>query len=338
LNGAIFNSTDETSQLQQILYFSKMPFISQKTLKICILALAIFVSFAGCGPKKRDRTKISFKSVEGITFLEVSRKQNNGLTFNEYGFRLVPDWRLRFVSADSAALYSPVKGKFFNFPLALGTDSVFNIAHAFLKMKVMSKDSLVFALLETEGDSVDLHKSRVTMKLYSEDFIKNKLHTDASLLQRPSKRDTAFVRDLVNKANADFKKAFAASQPVQLTSKNPNLAIDKVKAKPSLLDNKYSTDDDYLNPTYKIIIHKAYQDFNYMFEATVDSAGTWHYNKPLLGTFLGDEAAKQNYIKVSTAIMNTYLKLFLTTVPGQTLGMKHASTISLDVRGIVAAK
>lgn len=306
------------------------------TLKI-IIALFIPVILAGCGRRKEDKTKISFKSVEGITFLEVSRKQNNGLSFNEYGFRLVPDWKLRFVSADSAALYSPVKDKFFNFPLALGTDSVFNIAHAFLKMKVMSKDSLVFSLLETEGDSVDLKKSRVTMKLYSEDFIKNRLHTDASVLQRPSKQDTAFVRNLVSNANADPKKAFAAWQPVQLISKNPNVTVDKVKAKPSLLDNKYSTDDDYLNPVYNIVIHKAYQDFNYPFEATIDSAGTWHYNKPLIG-FLGDEAAEKNFIKVSTAIMNTYLKLFLTTVPGQTLGMKHASTISLNVRGFVAAK
>ncbi len=303
-----------------------------------IIVLFIPVILAGCGPKKKDKSKISFKSVEGITFIEVSRKQNNGLSFNEYGFRLVPDWKLQFVSDDSAALYSPVKNQFFNFPLALGTDSVFNIAHAFLKMKKMSKDSLIFALLEAEGDSINLHKSRVTMKLYAEDFIKNKLHTDASALQRASKQDTAFIRNLVSNANADIKKAFAASQPVQLISKNPNVAVDKVKAKPSLLDNKYSTDDDYLNPVYNIVIHKAYQDFNYSFEATVDSAGVWHYNKPLLGTFLGDEAAEKNYIKVSTAIMNTYLKLFLTTVPGQTLGMKHASTISVNVRGIVVAK
>ncbi len=298
----------------------------------------IALAFAGCGPRKPEKSKISFKSVEGITFLEVSRKQNNGLSYNEYGFHLVPDWKLRFTSADSAALYSPVKGKFFNFPLALGTDSVFNIAHAFLKLKVMTKDSLVFQLLETEGDSMDLNKSRVTMRLYAEDYIKNKLHSDISTLQRVSKQDSVFVRDLVAKANADIKKAFSASQPVQIISKNPNVVVEKVTAKPSLLDNKYSTDDDYLNPSFKIVIYKAYQDFNYMFEATIDSAGAWHYNKPLLGTFLGDEAAKTNYIKVSTAIMNTYLKLFLTTTPGSSLGMKHASTISIDVRGNVAAK
>ena len=303
-----------------------------------ITFLFITVIATGCGPKKKDKTKISFKSVEGITFLEVSRKQKNGLTFNEYGFHLVPDWKLRFVSADSAALYSPVKKQFYNFPLALGTDSVFNIAHAFLKMKKISRDSLVFLLLEPEGDSVNLNKSRVTMTLYAEDYIKNKLHTDVSALQRTSKQDTDYVRGLVKKANTDLTKAFAAAQPVQLFSKNPNVKVEKRKAKPSLLDNKYSTEDDYLNPIYDIVIHKAYQDFKYSFKATVDSAGTWHYNRPLLGTFLGDDAAEKNYIKVSTGIMNTYLKLFLTTVPGQTLGMKHASTISVNVHGIVAAK
>jgi hypothetical protein len=333
----IIVNTSEPLQLKQILYFSKMPFIHQKTLKTCILGLTIFVSLTGCGPGKKEKTKISFKDVQGITFLEVSRRQNNGLTYNEYGFHLIPDWRLRFVSADSAALYSPVKDKFYNFPLALGTDSVFNIAHAFLKMKHMSKDSLVFQLLEAEGDSINLNKSRVTMRLFSEDYIKNKLHTDVSVLQRASRQDTLYVRDLVAKANTDIKKAFAASQPVQLISKNPNLAVEKQKAKPSLLDNKYSTDDDYLNPVYDIVIHKAYQDFDCSFEATIDSAGVWHYNKPLIG-FFDDKKAEASFIRVSTGIMNTYLKLFLTTLPGQTLGMKHASIISVRVRGIVAAK
>ncbi|MCO5937194.1 hypothetical protein NAF17_16735 [Mucilaginibacter sp. RB4R14] len=309
-----------------------------KHLQIILLISGFIVlALAGCGPRKPAKSKISFKSVEGITFLEVSRKQNNGLTYNEYGFHLIPDWKLRFVSADSAALYSPQKGKFFNFPLALGTDSVFNIAHAFLKMKVLSKDSLVFQLLEAEGDSINLNKSRVTMRLFSEDYIKNKLHTDISVLQRATRQDTLYVRGLVAKANTDIKKAFAASQPVQLISTNPNVAVEKRKATPSLLDNKYSTDDDYLSPVYDIVIHKAYQDFDYLFEATIDAAGTWHYNKPLIG-FLDDKVAEAAAIRATTGIMNTYLKLFLTTVSGQTLGMKHASIISVRVKGFVAAK
>ncbi|MFD0794790.1 hypothetical protein ACFQZX_14280 [Mucilaginibacter litoreus] len=311
-------------------------------LRNIAFSTAFLTTFIACKyrpntPGHGEKPTVSFKSVEGITFIEVSRRQTNGLSFNEYGYHLTPDWKLRFVSADSAALYSPVKDAFFNFPLALGTDSVFNIAHAFLKLKKMSKDSLVINLLEAQGDSIDINKSRVVMKLYSEDFIKNKLHTDASVLQRATPQDSAFVRKLVAKANTDIKKAFSASQPVQLISKIPNVNVVKRKTKPSLLDNKYSTDDDYLTPTYDITINKAYQDFEYSFEATVDSAGVWHYNKPLV-PFMGDADAEKNYIKVSTAIMNTYLKLYLTTKPGETLGMKHASTISVNVKGMVAPR
>lgn len=310
----------------------------KNALPLIITAVLAFTAckYRDSGPGHGEKPKISFKSVEGITFIEVSRKQKNGLSYNEYGYHLTPDWRLRFVSADSAALYSPQKDAFFNFPLALGTDSVFNIAHAFLKMKNMSKDSLTFELLEAQGDSIDIHKSRVVMKLYSEPYIK-KTGKDLTQLQAASRKDTLFVRGLVVKANADIKKAFAAANPVQLISKNPNLQVTKRKTKPSLLDNKYATDDDYLTPTYDIVIHKAYQDFDYSFEATVDSAGVWHYNRPLV-PFLGDEDVKANYIKVSTGIMNTYLKLFMTTLPGETLGMKHASTISVNVKGIMAAK
>lgn len=106
-----------------------------------ILLIASISTITACkyrsqGPGHGEKPITSFKSVEGITFIEVSRRQkSNGLSYNEYGYHLTPDWRLRFVSDDSAALYSPQKDAFFNFPLALGTDSVFNIAHAFLKMK-----------------------------------------------------------------------------------------------------------------------------------------------------------------------------------------------------------
>jgi hypothetical protein len=201
----------------------------------------------------------------------------------------------------------------------------------------MSKDSLVFELLEATGDSINLNKSRVTMRLFSEDYIKNKLHTDIATLQRPSRKDSIYVKGLVDKANADIKKAFAASQPVQLISKSPQVTVVKKVTKPSYIDNNFSTDDDYLNPTYNITINKAYKDFDYIFLVTVDSKGVMHYGKPLIG-FMGDPDFEKHYIKMSKAIMESYLKLYLTTIPGQTLGMPHASTISLNIKGVVAAK
>jgi hypothetical protein len=301
------------------------------------IALISLLCFSACGHKEKDRSKISFKSIEGITYLEVSRLQKNGLSYNDYGFHLSPDWKLRFVSEDSAALYSPVKKQFLNFPLALGTDSVFNTAHAFLKMKHMSKDSLVLELLEAAGDSINLHKSRVTMRLFSEDYIKNKLHTDIVILQRPSRKDTLFVRSLVEKANADIKKAFAASEPVKLMSRSPQVTVAKRVTKPSYIDNNFSTDDDYLDPTFDIVINKAYANFNYSFSAYVDSKGQMFYRMPLID-LAGDDDFKNHYIKMSTGIMNSYLKLYLTTIPGQTLGMPHTSTISIHVTGTIAAK
>jgi hypothetical protein len=324
-------------QLKQFLYFSNMPVIYQKTLKTTILLITSLICLTACGPKKKEKSKISFKSIEGITFLEVSRLQKNGLSYNEYGFHLSPDWKLRFVSEDSAALYSPIKKQYLNFPLALGTDSVFNTAHAFLKMKHMSKDSLVFELLEATGDSINLNKSRVTMRLFSENYIKNKLHTDIATLQRPSRKDSIYVKGLVDKANADIKKAFAASQPVQLISKSPQVTVVKKVTKPSYIDNNFSTDDDYLDPNYYITINNAYKEFDYIFSVTVDNKGVMHYNRPLI-VLSDDPDFEKHYIKMSKAIMDSYLKLYLTTIPGQTLGMPHASTISLNVKGIMEAK
>jgi hypothetical protein len=306
------------------------------TKKYAIFFISLSLFFA-CGRKEKDRSKISFKSIEGITYLEVSRLQKNGLSYNEYGFHLSPDWKLRFVSEDSAALYSPVKKQFLNFPLALGTDSVFNTAHAFLKMKHMSKDSLVLELLEAKGDSMNLNASRVTMRLYAENYIKNKLHKDISELQRASRKDTLFIKGLVAKANADMKKAFAASDPVKLISRSPQVTVTKRVTKPSYIDNNFSTDDDYLDPTFDVVVYKAYTDFNYSFSAYVDSKGQMFYRMPLID-LAGDVDFKNHYIKMSTGIMNSYLKLYLTTIPGQTLGMPHTSIISIHVTGTVAAK
>ena len=224
-----------------------------------------------------------------------------------------------------------------NFPLSLGTDSVFNTARVFLKMKKMSKDSLLFDLLEPKNDSMNINGARVKMLLYSERFLKTKLQHDSLFLKRPNRKDSLFIAALAKQANADSTKAFAAQQPVQLISKNPLLIVTKQKAKPNDPENNFNTSDDYMNPTYDIKIYKAYQDFNDHFSVYVDAKGVMHYRKPLT-IFFGDKEAEANYIKVTTAIMNTYLKLYMTTIPGQTLGIKHLTTISLNVIGIAHAQ
>ena len=319
-----------------------MPAINISSIKSYLLIAAFFTVFVSCkyrpdGPGHGEKPIISFKSIEGIYYTEVARRQKNGLSFNEYGYYLSPDWKLRFVSDDSAALYSPVKKKFLNFPLALGTDSVFNTGRAFLKVVKMSKDSLLLELLEPKGDSIDIHKSRVSMLFYADNYIKNKLHSNIADVQKASRKDSLFIKGLVAKANANITKAFAAQQPVQLISKSPQVSIVKRKAVPDFLENKYSTADDYLDPTFDITINKAYQDFFYTFSVYVDDKGQMLYRKPLVG-FMGDTEAEKSYIRISTAIMNTYLKIYLTTIPGQTLGFKHPSIITLNVHGLTALK
>jgi hypothetical protein len=273
---------------------------------------------------------LSFKKVEGITYTEV-RRQQNGLSFNEYGYHLLPEWKLRFVSSDSVALYSPVKKQFLNFPLSCGIDSIFNTNRSFLRMKHMSKDSLIFELLEAKNDSLDLKGTKVYMLFYADNYIKNVLHTNAATLQRGNRKDSLFIKELVKRADSSLTNAFAALNPVRLTSTRSSITVKKKKTVADFLLNNYNTSDDYMNPTYHITINKAYSDFDYSFSAYVDKEGKLFYNTPLIP--FEDGGYKQEYVRFSKAIMNTYLKLYVKVVPGQTLGMLHTSLINLYVHG-----
>jgi hypothetical protein len=322
-----------------IYYKTMMTKIKQATPRVIFMMLFLgCISLAGCDNNpnhKVNRKPISFKSIEGITYTEVARYQQNGLSFNEYGYHLNPDWRLRFVSDDSVALFSPVKKAFLNFPLALGFDSVINTNRSYLKMRRMSKDSLVFELLIAHDDTLNINGEKIYMKFYADNYIKNSLHTTADVLQRYKKRDTLFVKGLVVKANADMKDAFAAQEPVQLISKSPAVTVVKQKTVADWLLNNYNTSADYMDPHYDIVINKAYADFKYSFTVYVDKEGTMYYDKPIFP--FTDGKYRDEYIRISKAIMDTYLKLYLKEIPGQTLGMKHASLISLHVKGISKA-
>jgi len=319
-----------------------MPAIYQHTLKTCLLVATLFVCFSSCEYKDPNalghgkKPILSFKSVEGIYYTEVDRRLKNGLSFNEFGYHLAPEWKLRIVSEDTASLYSPVKKTYLTFPLSRGTDSVFNTARSYLRLKKMSKDSLVFDLLELQGDSMNLNGGRVRMLLYSDKFLKTKLQRDPKFLTRVNRKDSLFIANLAKKAKADITKAFAAQQPVQFISLKPQATVVKEKNIASAANN-FNTSDDYMNPVYNITIYKAYEDFKYRFSVYVDDAGVMTYRKPLVG-FYDDAEAEKSYNRVSTAVMNTYLKLYFKTIPGQTMGIKHASVIEVDVIGIKAAK
>ena len=78
-----------------------MPSKEQKLIKISgiILFVAVIMLEGGCKRKgivAHNGTKdiISFKSIQGITYTEVARRMKNGLSFNEYGYQLEPQWKM----------------------------------------------------------------------------------------------------------------------------------------------------------------------------------------------------------------------------------------------------
>ncbi|WP_184550414.1 hypothetical protein [Mucilaginibacter sp. FT3.2] len=279
-----------------------------------------------------ERDLISFKTVQGIGYSEISRRTATGLSFNEYGYHLEPQWQINFVSNDSASIYSPTKGQFINFPLTRGYDSIFNTARVWFKVKIMNKDSLKLELIDSYGDTVDTRGAKIYMLFYADNYIKNTLHTNTTVLKRASARDSLFIRALSDASNKDYTQAFAATQPVTLTSNNPKVRVKKWTVEGDIL-NHFDTSDEYMNPTFDIVINKAHADFYYSFSIIIDSKGAIHYGKPLI-PFLG-EGLRKNYIQQSEAVMESYLKKYLAVKPGSTLGIIHASEINLHVGGKV---
>ena len=96
--------------------------------------------------------------------------------------------------------------------------------------------------------------------------------------------------------------------------------------------NNFDNSDDYLDPTYDIIIYKAYKDFYYSFTVYVDDVGQAHYGKPLIDFGMAPDS-EEGYVKGSTGIMNSYLNFYLNIIPGSTLGIAHSSMISVHVEG-----
>ncbi|WP_183565809.1 hypothetical protein [Mucilaginibacter sp. SP1R1] len=303
---------------------------------LLLIISVISVSCNSSGSNSHKKQLISFRHLNGINYSEVARLQKNGLSFNEYGYQLEPQWKLKFVSDDSVSIFSPIKNQFINFPLTRGYDSVFNAARSWLKIKKMTKDSLVMEILKAKGDSIDISGAKVYMLFYADDYVKNVLHTDTTTLRHPSRKDTLYIKSLVAKANTDITKAFAARQPVQLISKSALVKVKQEHTPPDIMNN-FDASDDYLDPTFNITINKAYQDFYYSFSVCVDDKGKMHYLKPLIDFGMAGDDGKQAYIRVSQGVMDSYLKYYLQTIPGTTLGFTHASTITIHVEGKAAA-
>jgi hypothetical protein len=311
-----------------------------KTIKQAYLILLITISIiqTGCngGANSGKKQLIDFKPYNGINYSEISRRQKNGLSFNEYGYQLEPQWKMQFVSDDSVSIYSPTKKAFINFPLTRGYDSIFNAARSWLKVQKISKDSLVLEIIKQKGDSLDIKGTKVYMRFFADNYVKNILHTDTSTLRRPSRKDTLYIQSLAAKANKDYKKAFSARQPVELISKSPQIKVTRRTTKAEI-ENNFDPSDDYLDPTYDIVINKAYKDFYYSFTIYVDDEGGMHYGNPLIDLALSGPEFERAYSRMASGIMDSYLKFYLNIKPGSTLGVVHSSMISVHVEGKTAA-
>ncbi|WP_461452482.1 hypothetical protein [Mucilaginibacter sp.] len=297
-----------------------------------ILATMFFVS---CNRSKvhnnikKPLAPLSFKSIAGINFTEVRRRMANGLSFDKNGFEAEPGYKITFLTNDSASVWSPDKKAFINFLVFLEPDSIFNVARSYFKMKHMSKDSLVLQVLEVQGDTLHMKHSLVYMTFYSNEYLKNVLHTDAQTLGKPDRRDTLFIEHKAAVAEKNPDSAFAGRQPVELKSLNSLLTIDRVNVKPDI-SNNYDASDYYMDPEFNITINKAYEDFSYSFWVCVDAKGQITFYRSI--DYIMPEF-RESTIKTIKAIIAGYLKAYMAATPGSTLGIKHTSWVILNVVG-----
>ena len=209
---------------------------------------------------------------------------------------------------------------------------VYNFAKEWFRIKSISKDSVVMQRLFVSKKEIakDI-RSDVNLTYYAQDYIKNTLKTTAAQLQRPTARDTAFIRGLSERANRNpthRDSVFAGRQPVQFIPKNKMISVEKLSSVDVL--NGKTEAYDYLYPSYRVVIKKAYKDFGYTFTVLIDEKG-----KLYLGTFSG-EIPEYHEIrkKVLEGIISVYLQNLLTIKPGTTLGIPHASEVTITVKGI----
>jgi hypothetical protein len=302
---------------------------------ILTIAAGILLLISSCTSNSKEpskfRGRIAFDSIMGIKFYEVKRRFSTGLSFNELGFQQEPTWIIQFKDPDTIQAYSPQKKRMQSFYFHYDHGDVYNFAKEWFRIKKISKDSLVFQRLHLTGREISKDiRSDVNITWYSENYINNVLKTTVGELQKPTKADTIYIKQLSEKSNrnpGNLDSAFAGRQPVQFIPLSDMISVKKISSVDKLSGKTESY--DYLFPKYRIDIVKAYDDFGYEFSAVVDEKG-----KIFLGKFRVNQP--ENYEprkKTLEAIINVYLQNLLKTIPGETLGIQHSSEINLIVTG-----
>jgi len=286
----------------------------------------IAIIFNSCLPKPKDRKNISFKPVIGIHYTEVKRRLWTGRSFDSQGYEVNPEWRMWFMSKDSASIFSPDSNRFLTFPVMPDHDSLFYVGNSWFRAKKVTRDSMVFQVMKVETHTIYLLHSNLYMTLYADDYIK-KIKADLPALQKTDHLDTVYVRERAMLADKYPDTVFAARVPVVLKSRSPMVKVIKQEVTANVM-NRFNNADSYLDPIYDITINKAYQDFYHSFKVRVDNKGQVTFVKDL--TFADDADTD---IRIIKGIIDGYLKLYIQAIPGNTLGITHASIITLNVQG-----
>lgn len=272
----------------------------------------------------------TFTEIKGIKYTEVRRSFENGLSFNEQGFQLEPEWNIYFNADDSVRIFSPEKKQYMTYRIFHSHKALFQFAREWFRVKHVSKDSILLQVMELESRVVNEDKSTIYIKLYSDNYIKNVLKVDASKLKAPTSEDSLFIKYRSIQANSNLDSAFAARNPVVLSSRSKITRVEKIKASLDPYLGHVNRSEEYLYPEYRINIDKAYKDFQYSFSVLVDHQGKMHFKDFLVAV---EPEFLESKTRVAQGIIDVYLKNTLTIKPGSTLGFPHTSLINLHVIG-----
>lgn len=297
-----------------------------------VLLFIYSLLFLSCGhiSKLNEEPTPTFTEIKGIKYSEVKRRFGNGLSFNEQGFQLEPEWNIYFNADDSVRIFSPEKQKYMTYRIFHSHKALFQFAREWFRIKHVSKDSLLFQVMALESRVVKEDLSDIFMTLYSDDYIKNVLKTEAAKLKIPSREDSLFIKYRAIQANSNLDSAFAARNPVVLKSKSKITRVEKIMPGLDPYLGHVNRSEEYLYPEYRINIDKAYQDFRYSFSVIVDHNGKMHFKQFLVSV---EPEFLETKTKVAKGIIDVYLKNILDITPGNTLGFPHSSLINLHVIG-----
>jgi hypothetical protein len=303
-------------------------------MKLYPFAMLIYFCYVliSCGhiSKISEEPPPTFKEIKEIKYTEVKRRFNNGLSFTDQGFQLEPEWNIYFNADDSVRIYSPEKKQYMTYRIFHSHKALFQFAREWFRVKHVSKDSLIFQVMELQSRAVMEDLSNITMTLYSDNYIKNVLKTTADKLKNPSKEDSLFIKYRSIQANSDLDSAFAARNPVKLISKSKISSVEKIMPGLDPYLGHVNRSEEYLYPEYLIKIKKAYQDFQYSFSVIVDHNGRMHFKQFLVAV---EPEFMETKTKVAKGIIDIYLRNTLEITPGNTLGFPHSSVINLHVVG-----